>query len=216
MVKTYAVNCNDAWLNTKGDDISGSYVKYEDYAELERRLLAAEAQEPVYQVLDDGSWTDYSKEQLDILLESKPSTLFRVAYAAPQLPQPAVPDVEPYLHGLWPHAADALIRYSEACRAALLKQPSTIQTSDSACSGGEIKQPASKSLQVPDGWIKCSERMPDIGQQVLAANRQINVFEVAIFATGSISGKEYFGTSSGKFLATHWMPLPAAPQPETD
>ncbi|MGV3930485.1 Lar family restriction alleviation protein [Citrobacter braakii] len=55
-------------------------------------LLASMEQEPVYQVLDDGSWTDYSKEQLDSLLESKPTTLFRVAYAAPQLPQPAVVD----------------------------------------------------------------------------------------------------------------------------
>ena len=25
-VKTYTVNCNDAWLNTDGDDTSGSYV----------------------------------------------------------------------------------------------------------------------------------------------------------------------------------------------
>lgn len=33
-VKTYAVNCNDAWLNTDGDDISGSYVKYADYMAL--------------------------------------------------------------------------------------------------------------------------------------------------------------------------------------
>lgn len=33
-VKTYAVNCNDAWLNTDGDDISGSYVKYKDHQEV--------------------------------------------------------------------------------------------------------------------------------------------------------------------------------------
>lgn len=40
MVKTYAVNTFDAWLNSEGDDISGSYVKYQDYAALETRLLA--------------------------------------------------------------------------------------------------------------------------------------------------------------------------------
>lgn len=39
MVKTYAVNTFDAWLNSEGDDISGSYVKYQDYAALETRLL---------------------------------------------------------------------------------------------------------------------------------------------------------------------------------
>lgn len=40
MVKTYAVNTFDAWLNSEGDDISGSYVKYQDYAALEEKLLA--------------------------------------------------------------------------------------------------------------------------------------------------------------------------------
>lgn len=42
-VKTYAVNCNDAWLNTEGDDISGSYVKYADYLELAVQLANAES-----------------------------------------------------------------------------------------------------------------------------------------------------------------------------
>lgn len=41
-VKTYAVNCNDAWLNTAGDDISGSYVKYSDYMALATKLDLAE------------------------------------------------------------------------------------------------------------------------------------------------------------------------------
>ena len=39
-VKTYAVNCNDAWLNTKGDDISDSYVKYRDFKSLQDRFQA--------------------------------------------------------------------------------------------------------------------------------------------------------------------------------
>ena len=33
-INTYAVNCNDAWLNTEGDDISGSYVKCKDHQEV--------------------------------------------------------------------------------------------------------------------------------------------------------------------------------------
>lgn len=41
-VKTYAVNCNDAWLNTDGDDISESYVKYADYMVLATKLELAE------------------------------------------------------------------------------------------------------------------------------------------------------------------------------
>lgn len=41
-VKTYAVNCNDAWLNTKGDDTSGSYVKFADYVALEAKYSEAQ------------------------------------------------------------------------------------------------------------------------------------------------------------------------------
>lgn len=41
-VKTYAVNCNDAWLNTEGDDTSGSYVKFADYAALEAKYSEAQ------------------------------------------------------------------------------------------------------------------------------------------------------------------------------
>lgn len=41
-VKTYAVNCNDAWLNSDGDDISGSYVKYSDYMAIATKLDIAE------------------------------------------------------------------------------------------------------------------------------------------------------------------------------
>lgn len=39
-IRTYAVNCNDAWLNTKGYDISGSYVKYRDHQEVVATLEA--------------------------------------------------------------------------------------------------------------------------------------------------------------------------------
>ena len=39
-IKTYAVNCNDAWLNTEGDDISGSYVKYKEHQEVVSALEA--------------------------------------------------------------------------------------------------------------------------------------------------------------------------------
>lgn len=55
-VKTYAVNCNDAWLNTVGDDISGSYVKYADYAALQAKCdeLLEEIKNMQDQALDDG------------------------------------------------------------------------------------------------------------------------------------------------------------------
>lgn len=39
-VETYSVNTFDAWLQTEGDDTTGSYVKYEDYAALAAECAA--------------------------------------------------------------------------------------------------------------------------------------------------------------------------------
>ena len=64
---------------------------------------------------------------------------------------------------------------------------------------------------VVSGWIPVSERMPEIGDIVLTAmGGVVNVGEMECsaancrFFTSVISGRE--------LPATHWMPLPAAPQ----
>ncbi|ELT6448649.1 MULTISPECIES: DUF551 domain-containing protein [Enterobacter cloacae complex] len=71
--------------------------------------------------------------------------------------------------------------------------------------------------ELPDGWVACSERMPEDEQQVITHN---------IFGYRHIS---FFDEHSGHFfdhldgrpidcvehvLVSHWMPLPAAPQQE--
>lgn len=75
--------------------------------------------------------------------------------------------------------------------------------------------PALNSLQSVDsvtgGWIPVSERIPEVGDIVLTAmGGVVNVGEMECsaanchFFTSVISGRE--------LPATHWMPLPAAPQ----
>ncbi|ENI3286581.1 DUF551 domain-containing protein [Escherichia coli] len=66
----------------------------------------------------------------------------------------------------------------------------------------------------PDGWISCSERMPDDGQHVIilcdgafvlyAQYRDSEFFDVVR------NGEEFFETQSRN--VTHWMPLPEPPQ----
>ncbi len=121
--------------------------------------LRKAGQEPVYQVLGDGSWTDYSKQQLEDLLESKPSTLFRVAYAAPQLPQPAVmtTDYSRFLSdvmtaaGLLSHGKrdKALATsLSEYCVAERMRM-------DAPCRAAPLQgaEPVSHPYTLRDGWV---------------------------------------------------------------
>lgn len=64
-IKTYAVNSFDAWLNTEGDDISGSYVKYKDHQEvvaaLESKCAALAAELKQSQI--DAACYKYGMEQ---------------------------------------------------------------------------------------------------------------------------------------------------------
>ena len=71
--------------------------------------------------------------------------------------------------------------------------------------------PGSNPATVPGKWIPVSERMPEIGDIVLTAmGGVVNVGEMECsaancrFFTSVIYGRE--------LPATHWMPLPAAPQ----
>lgn len=73
---------------------------------------------------------------------------------------------------------------------------------------------------IPDGWISCSERMPDKGQRVLVC-----VDFDSSTVTPLVKDAEYTGSTfrighntintTGETSVTHWMPLPAAPEPET-
>lgn len=70
----------------------------------------------------------------------------------------------------------------------------------------------------PDGWISCSERMPEKGQNVLiSVNFDSSLVEPLICSaryTGSTfrRGDATIKQGNGIGQATHWMPLPEPPQ----
>lgn len=238
-------------------------VKDSEIAEMARQLLASMEQEPVYQVLGDGNWTDYSKQQLEDLLESKPSTLFRVAYAAPQLPQPAVPECYQRLlkhaYGMtmghdWNkgtmagHHREKLCKAVEDCRAAMLqgaepvsqhdKLPAnvidalekalqamsfmgdTLNALDAVCEEDvEYVTPAFEAVRqvlegnppaIPDGWVACSERLPEGMVDVITSNG----VDIGKGWWDGDNWKEWDKHDAVPGKITHWMPLPAAPQQE--
>ncbi|WP_260291549.1 DUF551 domain-containing protein [Proteus vulgaris] len=57
-------------------------------------------------------------------------------------------------------------------------------------------------------WVKCSDKLPEVGQRVLIATDYPSVYEAV----------RYFGNKFNRFgqevTATHWQPLPLPPIPE--
>ncbi|HFW4144496.1 TPA: DUF551 domain-containing protein, partial [Salmonella enterica subsp. enterica serovar 9,12:-:1,5] len=111
-------------------------------------------------------------------------------------PVPVVPDEKPMPEASKMHAIDAVAAIAEvrgwnACRAAMLQ--------------------AGNSPVTPDTWIPVSERMPAQDDWVLIYSKY------GEYLAGQVQG-EYVelndGTLSWLGAALHWMPLPAAPEPE--
>lgn len=60
-------------------------------------------------------------------------------------------------------------------------------------------------------WIKCSERLPEVDQEVLGID-DANNYEALLYTWSFMSpGTYFFAASSGEFHPTHWMPLPEPP-----
>ncbi|BEN67412.1 TPA: DUF551 domain-containing protein [Serratia marcescens] len=85
-----------------------------------------------------------------------------------------------------------------ACRAAMLAQP--------VSSGYTFNSP-----EIPDGWIACSDRMPEEGDVVLVC-QEGGIIYCAEMQDGELYPDEFPRVPSEGREITHWMPLPAAPE----
>ncbi|ECU8335468.1 DUF550 domain-containing protein [Salmonella enterica subsp. enterica] len=70
---------------------------------------------------------------------------------------------------------------------------------------------------IPDGWISCSERMPEDEQEVIVHNklgyRYVSYFDEHSGLFFDMRGGNQMNCIE-HILVTYWMPLPAAPEPE--
>ncbi|MFM2536168.1 DUF551 domain-containing protein, partial [Escherichia coli] len=89
----------------------------------------------------------------------------------------------------------------------------------------EIPETSTNSPVTPDGWISCSDRMPEMGKRqcyVLAADFKNNYppnipnTQVGVYGDWFNDGNPTWDDGDGEDLylkeVTHWMPLPEPPQ----
>ncbi|EFO0397387.1 DUF551 domain-containing protein, partial [Escherichia coli] len=144
-------------------------------------------------------------------------------YAAP--PVPVVPEEKPMPNPLSMYAVDAVAAIAEvrgwnACRAAMLQAGNFRENKDSSTNNfRETSETSTNSPVTPDGWISCSERMPEMGERqcyVLAADFKNNYppnipnTQVGVYGDWFNDGNPTWDDGDGEDLylkeVTHWMP----------
>lgn len=207
------------WRETYGPG-SNVVLPAEEAEELARIALASLESEPVawrYRTTDingnpNARWSFSEEASL--------MGLYQPLYTAP--PAPVVPDKMTYQDGVLfvlnndmssIERGTVAMRAWNACRAAMLQVDKSVST--------ELQNTADLSTNSPviqDGWIKCSERMPEDEQEVLTRNRMGHCF-VSFFDEHSGLFFDKVDVAAAccieHILVTHWMPLPAAPKQET-
>ncbi|HFK4032298.1 TPA: DUF551 domain-containing protein [Escherichia coli] len=114
-------------------------------------------------------------------------------------PVPMVPDVRPSLN-------NGIVGFDEgwnACRAAMLHGAEPVSQTY------KLNELSGNSPVTPDGWISCSERMPDNNHDVLF----FDVWGYIRIGWFSADDRSWFTSDDGCCMeVTHWMPLPEPPQ----
>ncbi|EHR9077674.1 DUF551 domain-containing protein [Escherichia coli] len=192
------------WRETYGPG-SNVVLPAEEAEELARIALASLEAEPVAYIFKHPAgklfWalTDESnKEQPDVI----------PVYA--DSPAPVVPE-EMYWQDAPVEGSSKAAAYAtgwNACRAAML------HSAEPVSQAYRLNALDGNYPVTPDGWISCSERMPDDGQHVIilcdgafvlyAQYRDGEFFDIVR------NGDEFFETQSRN--VTDWMPLPEPPQ----
>ncbi|HHR0802508.1 TPA: DUF551 domain-containing protein [Enterobacter roggenkampii] len=208
-----------------------SRAELEEELELARIELASLEAEPVAWLLSGGGAKnnvsfDSGNAYADPLREVTP------LYTAPPAPVsvPAAMEMDDdfdsaFEHGKavgWNAYRDAMLKHSEPFivtsdhRMMEMPQVEAINAVTAMLQGVE---PVTTAYKLQDGWVACSERMPEIGIKVLC----FPVNDEPIHATynGQVWLQDISWSASDEPIDNviscnvfHWMPLPAAPQQE--
>ncbi|BEB40056.1 hypothetical protein VEE43_26440 [Escherichia coli] len=129
-------------------------------------------------------------------------------YAAP--PVPVVPEEKPMPNPLKMYAVDAVAAIAEvrgwnSCRAAMLHGAEPVSQTY------KLNELSGNSPVTPDGWISCSERMPN-EEDVLVYCSDTKEQMVGFHKGKGLFQFFYMNGVEGVCEPSHWMPLPEPPQ----
>ncbi|EJL7527433.1 DUF551 domain-containing protein [Cronobacter sakazakii] len=165
-------------------------------------LALRERAEPVYQV-QAMDWHDVEKYLYDEALDR--GIRCRVLYTAP--PAPVV-------------TAETFEEWSRRCEIQLtLCRPEFREVAEITWNACRAAMLAAPPAPVTAGWIACSERMPEVGDEIFYYCEDDGIRDCGIVGSSNFTGRgdpELFVHSEGFDLhlgadITHWMPLPEAP-----
>ncbi|EAU3306622.1 DUF551 domain-containing protein [Salmonella enterica] len=140
--------------------------------------------------------------------------VIRYADEFKEQPVPVVPEEKPMPNSLSMYAVDAVAAIAEvrgwnACRSAMLQGVEPVSQTY------KLNELSGNSPVTPNGWISCSERMPEDEQEVIVHNklgyRYVSYFDEHSGLFFDMRGGNQMNCIE-HILVTHWMPLPAPPQ----
>ncbi|CAM6784650.1 hypothetical protein AB97_1987 [Escherichia coli 1-110-08_S3_C1] len=171
-------------------------------------------------------------DKYDAMAKEVNKLLGRIAPPAPVVPEEATPENVEMLSGyvstykLTDSERDIAAEIWNACRAAMLQSGNFRENKDSSTNNfRKIPEASTSSPVTPDGWISCSDRMPEMGERqyyVLAADFKNNYppsipnTQVGVYGDWFNDGNPTWDDGDGEDLhlkeVTHWMPLPEPPK----
>ena len=224
------------WRETYGPG-SNVVLPAEEAEELARIALASLEADPVKRVNSDQMHrvcleANRHLDKYDAMAKEVNKLLGRIAPPAPVVPEEATPENVEMLSGyvstykLTDSERDIAAEIWNACRAAMLQSGNFRENKDSSTNNfRKIPEASTSSPVTPDGWISCSDRMPEMGERqyyVLAADFKNNYppsipnTQVGVYGDWFNDGNPTWDDGDGEDLhlkeVTHWMPLPEPPK----
>ena len=224
------------WRETYGPG-SNVVLPAEEAEELARIALASLEADPVKRVNSDQMHrvcleANRYLDKYDAMAKEVNKLLGRIAPPAPVVPEEATPENVEMLSGyvstykLTDSERDIAAEIWNACRAAMLQSGNFRENKDSSTNNfRKIPEASTNHPVTPDGWISCSDRMPEMGERqyyVLAADFKNNYppsipnTQVGVYGDWFNDGNPTWDDGDGEDLhlkeVTHWMPLPEPPK----